>query len=85
MINQNPWQNQHHEINIYKNANWQWSQMTANLAYGAIDMALWDIYGQETRKPIHQLIGGNLREEVDYFYYLNWDNQKNFTKQCEDG
>ena len=85
VLNQNPWQNQHHEINIYKTANWQWSQMTANLAYGAIDMALWDIYGKETNKPIHQLIGGNLRDNVDYFYYLNWDNPKNFYKQCEDG
>ena len=85
VLNQNPWQNQHLEMNIYKTANWQWSQMTANLAYGAIDMALWDIYGKETNKPINQLIGGNLRDNVDYFYYLNWDNPKNFSKQCEDG
>ena len=56
VLNQNPWQNQHLEMNIYKTANWQWSQMTANLAYGAIDMALWDIYGKETNKPINALM-----------------------------
>ena len=85
MLNQDPWQNQLLEKNVYHDSNWQWSQMTANLAYGAIDMALWGIYGKETNKPINQLIGGNLRDNVDYFYYLNWDNPKNFSKQCEDG
>ena len=54
-------------------------------AIGAIDMALWDIYGQETGIPIYKLLGGNLREEVDYFYYLQWDELDSFIKQCEEG
>ena len=70
MINQDPWQNQMLENNVYHNSNWQWSQMTANLAYGSIDMALWDIYGQETGIPIYKLLGGNLRDEVNYFLFL---------------
>ena len=84
-INQDPWQNHLLENHIYKSANWQWSQMTANLAYGALDMALWDIYGKDVNKPLYELLGGSLRSEVDYFYYLQWDTMKNFTKQCEDG
>ena len=84
-INQDPWQNRLLENHIYKSANWQWSQMTANLAYGALDMALWDIYGKDVNKPLYELLGGSLRSEVDYFYYLQWDTMKNFTKQCEDG
>ncbi len=84
-LNQDPWQNQLLESYIYKTANWQWSQMTANLAYGALDMALWDIYGKNVNKPLYELLGGKLRNEVDYFYYLQWDTMKNFIKQCEDG
>ena len=85
ILNQDPWKNQLLENNVYHDSNWQWSQMTANLAYGAIDMALWDIYGQETGIPIYKLLGGNLREEVDYFYYLQWDELDSFIKQCEEG
>ena len=85
LLNQDPWQNQLLESHIYKDANWQWSQMTANLAYGALDMALWDICGKDVSKPIYKLIGGNLRKSVDYFYYLQWDTMKNFIRQCEDG
>ena len=59
--------------------------MTSNLAYGSIDMVLWDIYGQETGIPIYKLLGGNLRDEVNYFYYLQWDELDNFIIQCEDG
>jgi len=85
IIHQDPWQNQLLENNVYHDSNWQWSQMTANLAFGGIDMALWDIYGQETGIPIYKLLGGNLRDDVDYFYYLQWDELDNFIKQCEDG
>ena len=46
-------------------------------ALSAIDMALWDIYGKQTNKPIYELLGGSLRDEVNYFYYLTWTDIKN--------
>ena len=85
LLNSNPWQNLENENNIYNKTPWHWSPITANLAYGGIDMALWDIYGKETKKPIYQLLGGNLRNEINYFYYLTWGSMKNLEEQCQDG
>ncbi|MED4601039.1 mandelate racemase/muconate lactonizing enzyme family protein [Paenibacillus validus] len=33
-------------------------------ALSAVDIALWDIYGQMLNKPVHHLIGGSFRENV---------------------
>jgi len=33
-------------------------------AIGAIDMALWDIKGKYTGKPVYELLGGNVRDTV---------------------
>jgi L-alanine-DL-glutamate epimerase-like enolase superfamily enzyme len=85
LLNQDPWQNQHHERNVYHSALWNWSPNTANLAYGGIDMALWDIYGKQTGKPIYQLLGGSLRDEIEYFFYLNGTNLDSLREQCEEG
>ena len=85
LMNQDPWQNLKHEKNIYDEALWHWSAVTANLAYAGIDMALWDIYGKQVNKPIYQLLGGSLRDEVSYFYYLTWTDINDLIKQCQDG
>ena len=85
LMNQDPWQNLKHEKNIYDEALWHWSAVTANLAYAGIDMALWDIYGKQVNKPIYQLLGGSLRDEVSYFYYLTWTDINGLIEQCQDG
>ncbi|GGG01847.1 mandelate racemase/muconate lactonizing enzyme family protein [Paenibacillus abyssi] len=33
-------------------------------ALSAVDIALWDIYGQMLNKPVHSLIGGSFRESI---------------------
>ena len=32
-------------------------------------LTAWDIYGKKTNKPIYELLGGSLRDQVNYFYY----------------
>jgi D-galactarolactone cycloisomerase len=46
-------------------------------AIGGIDIALWDIVGKACNKPIHKLIGGAFRTEVDCYatglYFTDMD------------
>ena len=72
LMNKNPWQNLEHEKNIYDEALWHWSPITANLAYGGIDMALWDIYGKQTNKPIILFPGSSEQISGIYENYCMW-------------
>ncbi len=41
-------------------------------AFGAVEIALWDLRGKAWRQPLHQLLGGAVRREIpftDYFAY----------------
>lgn len=64
---------------------WHLQPMTANLAYAGIDMALWDLKGKIAGRPIHDLIGGPLRDEVDYYYYLPLTDENELRELCRDG
>lgn len=37
---------------------------------GALDMALWDIMGKATGKPVYKLIGGKYRDRVECRYWI---------------
>jgi len=40
--------------------------------YGAIEMACLDIMGKACNTPVHQLLGGKLRDEIPMIAYLFW-------------
>jgi muconate cycloisomerase len=40
---------------------------TANLILAGLEMALWDLMGKAAEVPAHQLLGGAVRDHVDYF------------------
>ena len=42
----------------------RWGGLTPFNAYGAVDVALWDVRGHEARKPVHALLGGAFRDRV---------------------
>ena len=40
-----------------------------NLSCG-IEMALWDIVGKASNKPVHKLLGGKFHKEIDFFGFV---------------
>jgi len=45
----------------------------ANLVLAGLEMALWDVAGKSAGRPVHQLLGGRVRDEVDYFGFVQGD------------
>ena len=42
-------------------------------ALAGIEMALWDAIGKSTKLPLHKLLGGAVREKVEYFGFVQGD------------
>jgi glucarate dehydratase len=59
--------------------------MTGNFAFAGIDMALWDLCGKACGQPLYRLFGGAMRENVDYFYYMDWGTPKEIERQAKEG
>jgi glucarate dehydratase len=59
--------------------------MTGNFAFAGIDMALWDLCGRECGQPLYRMLGGAMREQVDYYYYMEWGAPEEVERQGRDG
>jgi len=85
VVGRDPWDKEaiHRELAIP--ALWAFQPMTGNFAYAGIDMALWDLCGKECGQPLYRLFGGAVREEVDYYYYMEWGTPEEIARQAKDG
>ncbi len=85
VLGRDPWDKEaiHRDLGVY--AVWAFQPMTGNFAFAGIDMALWDLCGKQCGQPLYRLFGGALREEVDYFYYMEWDSPEEIARQAADG
>ena len=45
----------------------------ADLVLAGLEMALWDVMGKAAGRPVYELLGGAVRDEVDYFGFPQGD------------
>src|SRR5262245_44487909 len=85
VLNRDPWDKEAIHRDLAIPALWAFQPMTGNFAYAGIDMALWDLCGKACGQPLYRLFGGALREDVDYFYYMEWGSPEEIERQGKDG
>jgi L-Ala-D/L-Glu epimerase len=85
VIGRSCWDSERIRRDLWHHGLWQFREGTANFAWAGIDMALWDLCGKQVDQPLHRLLGGAVRDTVNYFYYLSWDDEAGLVSQCRAG
>ncbi|WGF90757.1 mandelate racemase/muconate lactonizing enzyme family protein [Marinivivus vitaminiproducens] len=68
LVGQDPLRIEHHFQYMYRWAHFRGSAVMAALS--AIDIALWDIAGKRFGVPVHQLLGGKVRDRARCYYHV---------------
>lgn len=85
IIKRSPWELDAMRKEVYWDGLWQFRKGTANFAWTGFEMAILDIQGKMAKQPLYALLGGKIRETVDYFYYLSQGSTESLVEQCQDG
>lgn len=85
LIGRDPWDGEAIFQDFFKTGLWDFRAPTAYFAFAGIDQALWDLRGKAAGQPVYRLLGGAMRDEADYFYYLARGSAEDITRQCADG
>lgn len=49
---------------------WQYYRHFGHTAFNGIEIALWDIIGKATNRPIHELMGGAIHDRIDHYCWI---------------
>ncbi|MEX0762061.1 MAG: galactonate dehydratase [Dehalococcoidia bacterium] len=68
LVGQDPLRIEHHWQYMYRFSHFRGSAVMG--AISAIDIALWDIMGKHFDAPVHQLLGGKVRDKARVYYHV---------------
>lgn len=82
MVNEDPFDIERIMKKLYGFGGWHFSRHIANWAFGGVEMALWDIVGKSSNKPLHKLFGGRVRMKIPFFIFLFRDKPEAMVKEA---
>ena len=71
LVGEDPLRIEHHWQYMYRFSHFRGSAIMGALS--AIDIALWDIMGKYFDAPVHQLLGGKVRDRARVYYHVFGD------------
>lgn len=71
LIGQDPLRIEHHWQYMYRFSHFRGAAIMGALS--AVDIALWDIAGKHFGVPVHQLLGGRVRDKARVYYHVFGD------------
>ena len=71
LVGEDPLRIEHHWQYMYRFSHFRGSAVMGALS--AIDIALWDIMGKHFDTPVHQLLGGKVRDRARVYYHVFGD------------
>jgi L-alanine-DL-glutamate epimerase-like enolase superfamily enzyme len=86
VLGRSPWSRQAIADDFFTLGQWSsaWRPAGANYAYSGVDMALWDLCGQDCGQPLYNLLGGRRRPFVDYYFFVRHCSTDEVAAQCRD-
>ena len=74
LTGKNPLQIEHHYQYLFRSSHFRGAAIYGALS--AIDIALWDIAGKHFGVPVHQLLGGRVRDRARVYYHVFGDTKE---------
>ena len=74
LVGEDPLRIEHHWQYMYRFSHFRGSAVMG--AISAIDIALWDIAGKHFGVPVHQLLGGKVRDKARVYYHVYGDTKE---------
>jgi L-alanine-DL-glutamate epimerase-like enolase superfamily enzyme len=68
---------------FYGLTGWHFQKIVANHVFAGIEIALWDLIGKSSGKPLYQLLGGGYRDAMTYSVYITRDKPEVMSKEAQ--